>query len=333
MKYHLASVIWEFTLDCNLRCQHCGSAAGIPRPDELNTEECLKLCEDLAQLRCGNICLMGGEPFLRDDCFLVAQTIRDLGIGLTFVSNGVLLERYLPQIVSVAPSVVGISIDGLQATHEHIRGKGSWRPALAAIEALVASGVQTTVITTISKWNFRELPALKDLLLDKKVNWQLQVAMPFGNFSAEQVISPEEFYATALFIGKMRLHHGKQLPTVGAHDYGYYSSVLPRNKWQGCTAGISSLGITSNGNVVGCLSMGNDRFIEANVRQRSIIAIWNDPSLFAYNRQFSEAQLGPNCRECRHRKKCKGGCQAMSYTLSHHRHNDPYCFYAIEKQF
>ena len=31
-------VVWEITLSCNLKCQHCGSRAGKRRPNELNTE-------------------------------------------------------------------------------------------------------------------------------------------------------------------------------------------------------------------------------------------------------------------------------------------------------
>ena len=54
----------ELTLRCNLRCLHCGSTAGEPRKDELEAEEWIKLIEDLAQLGCREVCLLGGEPFL-----------------------------------------------------------------------------------------------------------------------------------------------------------------------------------------------------------------------------------------------------------------------------
>jgi MoaA/NifB/PqqE/SkfB family radical SAM enzyme len=41
-------VVWEITLACNLKCQHCGSRAGRPRPGELTTAECLDVVEQLA---------------------------------------------------------------------------------------------------------------------------------------------------------------------------------------------------------------------------------------------------------------------------------------------
>jgi radical SAM protein with 4Fe4S-binding SPASM domain len=95
---------------------------------------------------------------------------------------------------------------------------------------------------------------------------------------------------------------------------------------------MSSIGITSDGNVSGCLSMGNDRFLEGNVRNRRLIDIWNDPRSFAYNRIPEKMLPGDNCRDCRNFSKCGGGCDSVSYALTGEFHNNPYCFYAIEKE-
>jgi radical SAM protein with 4Fe4S-binding SPASM domain len=332
MSYQLKCAVWEITLKCNLRCSHCGSSAGLPRPNELNTQECFRLCEELAELGCEDVSLMGGEPFLREDWFSIGQCVKNLGMNLSIVSNGTILEKYIEKISQLKPKVVGISLDGLKESHEKIRGKGTFEKTVRAIELLRKKGIQTTVITTVSKINFKDLPKMKNLLYKKGVNWQIQVAMPFGNFKKEQMLSKEEFYATALFIAKERIENSfKNLPVIGAHCYGYYSKILPGCSWEGCTAGISSIGITSDGGIVGCLSMGNNRFIEGNIREKSLREIWEDPNNFAYNRKFSKEQLGPNCKDCKYGAICKGGCNAMSYTLTGRFHNDPYCFYAIEK--
>lgn len=332
MNYQLKCAVWEFTLKCNLRCSHCGSQAGIPRANELNTEECFKLCEELADLGCEDVSLMGGEPFLRKDWFQVAQCICDLGMNLSFVSNGVILDKYIDKIARLEPKVVGISLDGMKQTHELIRGIGTFDKTIRAIDLLRERGIQTTVITTVSKLNFKDLPKMKDLLFRRGVNWQIQVAMPFGNFKKEQMLSRIEFYSTALFIARERIKNKfEDIPVIGAHCYGYYSEILPGCKWDGCPAGISSIGITSDGGIVGCLAMGNDRFIEGNLRDESLREIWENPNNFSYNRKFDKSQLGPNCRNCKHGAECRGGCNAMSYSITNRLHNDPYCFYSIEK--
>ena len=333
MTYQLDCVVWEITLKCNLKCSHCGSSAGKARSNELTTKECFKLNEELAELGCNSVSLMGGEPFLRRDWLSIAQSINDLGMNLNFVSNGFTLDRYIDKISQLEPQVIGISLDGLEKTHDKIRKvKGSFKRAINSIELLRDRGIQTTIITTVSKLNFDDLPKMKNLIFKKGANWQIKIAMPFGNFQREFMLSKEEFYAVALFIASERIKNSfENLPVIGAHCFGYYSKFLPGcQEWKSCSAGISSIGVTSNGGIVGCLSMGNDRLIEGNIRERSLKEIWQDPNSFSYNRKFGKNKLGSNCKNCKHGIKCKGGCNSMSTTITNKFHNDPYCFYSIE---
>jgi radical SAM protein with 4Fe4S-binding SPASM domain len=328
----LDCAVWEFTLRCNLRCSHCGSSAGTARPKELDTRECFRVVEQLARAGCRNVALMGGEPLMRDDFFEVGQAVKQLGMGLNIVSNGTLMETRIDRVRRLEPKVVGISIDGMKEAHESIRGTGTFDTTVRAVDLLREAGIQTTVITTVSKVNFGDLPRMREMLLHKGVNWQIQTAMPFGNFRRDQMLSREEFYATGLFIAKERLRTKyEDMPVTGAHCYGYHSKLIPGTRFNGCTAGIRTVGITSDGGIVGCLSMGNDRFIEGNVRERSFVDIWTDPKAFAYTRCFTEKDLGDNCAGCRHRMKCKGGCNSVSLALTGRFHNNPYCFRAVEK--
>lgn len=41
-------------------------------------------------------------------------------------------------------------------------------------------------------------------------------------------------------------------------------------------AGCKAVAIESNGDVKGCLSLQNERFIEGNIRERSLKDIWTD---------------------------------------------------------
>lgn len=331
-KQALGCAVWEFTLACNLRCSHCGSSAGVQRSNELSTRECMKLCEGLASVGASNVAIMGGEPFLRDDWYDVSLCAKQLGMNVNIVTNGTLMEKNIARLSKLGPQVVGVSIDGMRETHEKIRGPDTWSKTVRAVDLLREQGIQTTVITTVSKINFADLPKMRDLLVDKKVNWQVQTAMPFGNFKKDLTLSEEEFYATALFLAKERMRNKfEDFPVVGAHCFGYHSKLIPPSKWNGCTAGMSSVGITSEGGVVGCLSMGNDRYIEGNVRDRDFPDIWNDPQAFAYNRRFDVSHLGENCSGCRYGPKCRGGCSSVSLALTGRLHNNPYCFRSMER--
>jgi len=201
----------------------------------------------------------------------------------------------------------------MQETHDLIRGEGTWEKSVKAIELLREKEIQTTIITTVSKINIKDLPLIKDFIFKKGINWQIQTAMPFGNFKKEQMISKEEFYKSAKFIADIRKKNAfDDLPVIGAHCFGYFSEIYPVSEWDGCWAGIYSIGITSDGGIVGCLSMGNDRFIEGDVRNESLIDIWENPNNFAYNRKFDINLLKGNCKDCKMGEICRGGCRGVS---------------------
>src|SRR5947207_591668 len=126
-------VVWELTLACNLKCAHCGSRAGHRRRDELTTAECLKLVCDIAALGARHVTLIGGEAYLRKDWLQIIQAIRDKGIDCTLQTGG----RHLsPERIDAAIAAglqgIGVSIDGMAALHDRLRGvKGSFAAALA----------------------------------------------------------------------------------------------------------------------------------------------------------------------------------------------------------
>jgi radical SAM protein with 4Fe4S-binding SPASM domain len=336
-RYRPGQVVWETTLRCNLKCLHCGSSAGKARPDELTTKEALQLCEDLAELKTEGICLMGGEPFLRKDWYEISKKIKELNMKLLYISNGFNITKgIISKLIDLDPHSVSTSLDGAKAeTHDHIRGvKGSFDKVMEYISLSKEADLPTTVITTISKLNLKELPELRDFLLNKHIAWQIQVATPGGRFPKKFALSEEEYYSVALFIASMKNKYTKkELPVIGAHCFGYHSRHLPSlglyPGWNGCQAGISILSIKSNGDVIGCLSTV-DAYMEGNIRKRSIIDIWNDPNAFKYNRKFKVELLGENCKGCKFGITCRGGCLGMSLGLSHKPHNHPYCFYKIE---
>lgn len=59
-------IAWEVTLQCNARCLHCYSESGpgIHNPDELNTEQALKIIDDLADSGLLILAFSGGEPLM-----------------------------------------------------------------------------------------------------------------------------------------------------------------------------------------------------------------------------------------------------------------------------
>jgi len=338
-KYNLISCVWEFTLACNLRCIHCGSTAGKKREDELSTDEAIKLCYDLKKTGCKSIALMGGEPFLRKDFWIVARKIRELEMELSVITNGTVYnEDTFKELKKLDIQALATSIDGANPeTHDKIRGvDGAFNKTISFIEKALSYDLPVSVITTVSKLNISELGEIKDLIKGRNIAWQIQVAGAEGiRFDKDYLLDEEEFYSVGLFIESMRRKYKtSELPVIGAHDMGYNSCIIKNiylyDKWNGCQAGISVVGIRSNGDVLGCLSINNDMYIEGNVRKKSLYDIWNDEKSFSYTRNFKVEDGGANCKNCKYILECRGGCSEMSLSKTGVLHNDPYCFYRIE---
>ena len=325
--------VWEITLRCNSNCIHCGSDAGKTRSDELDTEEALKLVKDLHSYGYKGVALMGGEPLVRDDWFEIAKEIKRLKMDLSIVTNGLLVKHYIQQIKESNADCVSLSLDGATAkTHDYLRGvDGAFDKTLEAINLLKKEKLPVSVITTVSKINFYEINEIKNLIIDRNIAWQIQLAVPIGRFQRDLVISREQFYTLALFISiNAKKYSYKRLPIIGAHCFGYYSNFMPNlglDPWVGCQAGLSVLGIQSNGNIKGCLTL-SDNLIEGNVRTQSLKSILSDPLAFRYNRGFQRNNLKGYCLTCEVNKECRGGCIGTSRALK--SYEDPYCLRAIE---
>ncbi len=337
-RYKLCSALLELTLQCNMRCTHCGSSAGNRRENELSKDQWMNVCRQLAELNCGQVIFTGGEPILRNDWCEIAQCVRDFGMDFSIISNGLAInEDTVNHLRRLNPHGVAISIDGGKTqTHDAIRRvSGSFQKCKDALNLLQEADIPTSVVTTAHKMNFKELPQIREFLLNKGIAWQIQIGNPMGRFPKDLALSNEEFYAVAMFIASTRKQYSyKEMPITGAHCIGYHSSVLPNvmlSQWIGCHAGINVISIQSNGGIKGCLSLPDD-FIERNIKENQLADMWNNPDAFSYNRKFTVENLNNDCRECRYGKSCKGGCLSQSTSTTGKTHGDPYCLRLIENK-
>jgi len=327
--------VWEFTLRCNSKCIHCGSSAGKSRLDELNTEEALTLVKNLKSCGYDGIALMGGEPFLRDDWYEVAQEIKKNKMKLTFVSNGLEIKDHIQKLQKLQTDCVSLSLDGgISKTHDYIRGiRGAFYKVMKSIKLLQKGNIPVSVITTVNKINFKELNQIRNLLINKNIAWQIQIAVPIGRFPRDLMLTREQFYGVAMFIAlNLKKYSLRELPLIGAHCLGYFSRILPElglEPWIGCQAGRSVLGIQSNGNVKGCLTLPDD-FIEGNVRDTNLSDIINSRFYLKYNQYFHNINSHDSCLTCKMFKKCKGGCLGTKIALN--SFDSPYCLRMIEKK-
>jgi heme d1 biosynthesis radical SAM protein NirJ len=160
-------VIWNLVRRCNLTCRHCYSiSCDRDFPGELSTAEVFRAMDDLQAFGVPVLILSGGEPLLRPDIFEVAQRAKAMGFYVGLSTNGTLIDAPCAARVAAAGfHYVGISLDGMEATHDGFRRKrGAHRDALNGIRLCRDAGVKVGVRFTLTESNAPELPAMLELL-------------------------------------------------------------------------------------------------------------------------------------------------------------------------
>ena len=162
INYYPRNVVWELTLRCNMNCAHCGSEAGHRRGKELNHEEALNFCNQLGQMGCEVLTLLGGEPFLREDWDDLALCLNNYKVKVNAISNGYIMDQSLVDRIKKARLTnVAISLDGLRETNEKIRRKpGSYQRVMNSLSLLRQNGISSAIVTTITRDNMNELDEL-----------------------------------------------------------------------------------------------------------------------------------------------------------------------------
>ncbi len=333
--------VWELTLACDQRCLHCGPRAADARPDELTTAEALQLAEELAEMGVGEVTLIGGEAYLRNDFILIVRRIRELGMSATMTTGGYGLTKARAEaLVEAGIESVSISIDGLRGSHDRVRNtKDSWEHALRALRYLREAGSEVAVNTQINSYTRFELLEMLELIAAEGVHsWQLQITVPHGNAADNLELVMQPYMLLEVFETLDRVCDRAEELGVRiwpANSLGYFGPVERKLRakqrartghFGGCEAGKSTIGIESNGAIKNCPSLGGPTNIGGSWREEGLATIWTRPQIDSL-RHRTRADLWGYCATCYYADVCKGGCTAVSEPLMGRPGNNPFCHF------
>ena len=331
--------IWELTLRCDQRCIHCGSRAGAAREHELDTEACLDLVRQLRELGVGEVTLVGGEAYLRDDFILVIRAIREAGMRCTMATGGRnLVPARVEAMKEAGISAVSVSIDGLEDVHDRLRGvAGSWCRAFEALERLREAQIPCGANTQINRLSMPTLEPLLERLAQAGIEgWQLQLTAPFGNAADHPEILLQPYMMVPLYEILERLCDRCEelgITLFPANNLGYYGPLehrlrgrhSPDGHYTGCIMGKHQIGIESHGAIKGCPSVGGAHNVAGNIRTQSLRELWLHSQALRYTRERTTAELWGYCASCYYADLCRAGCTATAEPLMGRPGNNPFC--------
>ncbi len=158
----MTRLVVELTDRCNLSCGHCPSGRHGGR-----AELAVELFEQvLAQARsCGidHISFTGGEPTLHSRFADLLAMTADAGLDFSMVTNGWSLPKHLHTLLPLRERLrmITFSLDGAdEATHDALRGLGSFRRVLQSVSTCVLHGLPFTFSMTLTRDNCGQAGAL-----------------------------------------------------------------------------------------------------------------------------------------------------------------------------
>ena len=338
--------VWEITLACDLACRHCGSRAGHERPDELSTEECLDLCDQLAALEVKEVTLIGGEAYLRDDWLDLVRRLRQHQIVVTTTSGG---RGLTPERIAEAQAAglagASISLDGDEATHDRLRGvKGSYQSAILAMKTMRERKMRVSCNTQINRLSVPHLAGVLETIAALGIHsWQIQLTVPMGRAADEPDVLLQPYDLLEVFPLLAQLKErcdqlGVRMWTGNNVGYfGPYEGILRGHTARGhggtCGAGRTTLGIEANGAIKGCPSLPTEAWTGGNVRDARLVDIWERAEPLRYTRDRTTRDLWGYCATCYYAEECKSGCTWTSFVTLGKAGNNPFCHHrALEMQ-
>jgi len=319
-------VQWLCTHKCNFKCPHCGTAASEAKPDELTTDEIMRVMDGIGNLGAEKLYLTGGEPILRDDIWQVFKVAKDMGMKVGFVTNGYAVETYRDQIARTEVDSVLVSIDGYGENHDRIRGTPhAYERCIKSLDILQDIGVPTRGVSTVyMKENLADMPSIvEDIYAHGCMLNRVQSIIPEGRAQGKGN-SPDEVREMLRMVLRLRRDEGYPIEMDEATGYLGPLEKVVRPYSFFCSCGWATMTVTQNGNVMGCAATDLPELNEGNVRERDIEDIWWNG--FKRFREDLYKDLPQTCRECKHLDECRGSCWL-------HRINDgEFCFLPLAEE-
>ncbi len=344
-------VIWNLLRRCNLTCKHCyASSADTDFPGELATAQIYAVMDDLKAYGVPVLILSGGEPLLHPDIFAISQRAKALGFYVGLSSNGTLITaRNIAAIAAVGYDYVGVSLDGMRATHDRFRRRaGAFDESLRGIRLCRDAGIKVGMRYTLTRHNARDLPDLLQLMSDEGVDKFYLSHLNYAGRGNKNRADDAQHRLTRAAMDLLfdtcwngiRSGRPKEFVTGnndadGAYLLQWVERTLPAQagrlqglleRWGGNASGVKIANIDNLGRVHPDTMWWD--YSLGNVKERPFSAIWEDttePLMAGLKRR--DRPLQGRCAQCRYLALCGGNSRTRAWQLTGNPWaEDPGCY-------
>ena len=278
----------------------------------------------------------GGEPFLRADLFDILGEISSKGFEIYLLTNGMLVTRERARrLHGLGVRGVQVSIEGPEAIHERIRGKGSFSSSMEGVGHLLGAGLRVTLNVTLSDMNapfFIEIVRLASSFGVQRLGFSRLVPSGRGAGLMDHMLPKTEVKELYERIFSLRVD-GLEIvtgdPVASQMSFASESEDMGSVPLGGCAAGTSGLTLLPDGTITPCRRL---HIPVGNVRRDSLREVWSRSEVL-WQLRDRESYKG-KCGTCKRWATCRG-CRAIAYASSGGTDflaEDPQCFIETGEQ-
>ena len=337
----LKSLFIHLTTSCNLSCPHCYTAPGsLKSALFLSYDAVIKMIDQLVNKGGSSLTLSGGEPLIHPEIKqILAYAVRKLEVRL--LTNGTLIDKEWAKFLADLDVSVQLSLDGSSSSiHDSIRGEGSFKKILDALDYLQQAGLGKKInfSTTITSQNIDDLPAIialaeelevplvRFLPLRKKGNAQ-EAWQEIG--SGLDVADYKRFFDFIFGMNQRRASSIELSCGLSGFLLTHEDQGSDDDTW--CPIG-KMLVVGADGNVYPCVLMMTEEFRMGNIFSESLGQIISKKEMSSLCNTLSKRKdTIEDCKPCSWRSLCQGGC--MGQALEHKGtiwDRDDFCEYRKE---
>ena len=323
----------HITGNCNLRCRHCymdEHCTNMPFSDIIRAvEQYEELIERLerqtgSKIR-AHIHFTGGEPLLHPEInqilrfFITKKNRFRYGI----MSNGTLLNiKTLLLLKQLHLKAFQVSIDGDEATHDSIRGKGNYQKVLRALDILHFFRIPTRVSFTANRENYHKFSHIAQVCRDHNVRslWSDRY-IPFNSSTTIHPLTKDDMREYVAILQKERDNPKNIKGKLHVQNYRALQFLCSGDGIYYCKAGEGMITVDEYGNILPCRRLP---IICGNIKQTNLTAVYENNEVF---QRLRTHMLTDKCESCQYAPHCKGGERCFTYVIERtYEKPDPCCW-------
>ncbi len=314
---------WHITQACDLHCRHCYDRSARAAT---TLGQGIAVLDQLYDFCCdhhvyGQVTFTGGNPFLSPHFFRLYREAIERGF-LTAVLGNPVERAALEKLVAIRPpEFYQVSLEGLPAHNDHIRGRGHFQRVMDFLGLLRELDIYSMVMLTLTRANLDQVLPLAEHLKGKTDLFTFNRLAMVGEGAALASVDPADYPG---FLERFNQAAAGN-PALSLKD-NLFNLLLHRQHkplrggctGYGCGAAFNFVSLLPDGEVHACRKFPS---LIGNIHTDSLSDIY-------HSRQASRYRQGSSgCRECTIRPSC-GGCLAVShgFGLDVLTDIDPYCF-------